>query len=74
MEAEGRALQGVWFEDNGSIVCRWWWNADRRELEVRRGSRTQHRAVSLDAEILADRELLQERLKARALELAQEMG
>jgi len=70
---EGDALQGVWFEDNGSIVCRWWWNPVTAELLVRRGSQSLIEAVSSSGEMLADSATLQEELKSAALEIAQRM-
>ena len=72
--AEGQAIQGVWFEDNGSIVCRWWWDPERDELEVRRGSITRKQRLGLEAELRADSEALKDHLKSQALEFAQQMA
>ena len=67
-------MQGVWFEDNGSIVCRWWWNPSSAELQVRRGSQRLIEAVSISPEILADSAALQQVLKSAALDIARRMG
>lgn len=71
--ADSDAIQGVWFEDNGSIVCRWWWDPAGAEILVRRGPRSQVEPVSVSADVLADRAALQEQLKDAALAVAQRM-
>ena len=72
--AEGDAAQGVWFEDNGSIVCRWWWDPMGGELLVRAGSASQIEPVSISAEVMTDRSALEDQLKSTALAIAQRMA
>lgn len=66
-------MQGVWFEDNGSIVCRWWWDPGNAELLVRCGSASTIEPVAVSPEAAADQGVLGEILKAAALETAQRM-
>ena len=63
--SEAYPAQGVWFEDNGSIVCRWWWEESSQELVVRYGSETVRQRVARGE----NEEAWREALSAQALEL-----
>ena len=71
--AKGNTMQGVWFEDNGSIVCRWWWDPASAQLSVRSGPLSQSEPISVSPEVAADQAALEHQLKSAALALAQRM-
>ena len=57
---------GMWFGDNGELICKWNWYRKSRKLDVRCGS--WHSAMDLGK--FGDRDMTDEKLKKRLPKMA----